>query len=64
MLLASQCRRCSQHGRSARGVATFAEGAWITMLVFPDMIILLRAIRRYSDRLEGKASTWRPLDLE
>ncbi|WP_325679148.1 APC family permease [Rhodopila sp.] len=32
-------------------VAKFVEGAWITILVIPMVIVLLRTVRRYYDRL-------------
>jgi amino acid transporter len=44
-------------------VAKFAEGAWITLLVIPATIALLRAIRRYYVRLEQKVHDPTPLDL-
>jgi amino acid transporter len=44
-------------------VAKFAEGAWITLLVIPAAIVLLKAIRRYYVELEKKVHDPTPLDL-
>jgi amino acid transporter len=44
-------------------VAKFAEGAWITILVIPLVILLLRTIRRYYDRLERRVYDPTPLSL-
>ena len=44
-------------------VAKFAEGAWITVLVIPATILLLKAIRRYYDDLGSKLRQPGPLDL-
>ena len=34
-------------------IAKFREGAWITVIVIPLGIVLLRLVRRYYDRLEA-----------
>lgn len=44
-------------------VAKFAEGAWITVLVIPCVIMLLRAIKSYYERLETLLRDDGPLDL-
>jgi len=44
-------------------VAKFADGAWITLLVIPLVIVLLKAIRRYYVRLELKVHDPTPLEL-
>jgi hypothetical protein len=44
-------------------VAKFVEGAWITVLIIPAVIVLLRSIRRYYLRLELKVHDPTPLDL-
>ncbi|MDB5957809.1 APC family permease [Ramlibacter sp.] len=45
-------------------VAKFAEGAWITMLVIPLVIVLLKSIRRYYLRVEQKVHDPTPLSLD
>lgn len=48
-------------------VAKFKEGAWITILVIPLVILLLRSIRRYYDLLTARivgAGPFRPGSLE
>jgi len=44
-------------------VAKFTEGAWITVLVIPAVILLLRSIRRYYDGLERLMRKAGPLSL-
>lgn len=44
-------------------VAKFAEGAWITLLVVPLVIVLLRTIRRYYDQLDSQLREDGPLQL-
>jgi hypothetical protein len=44
-------------------VAKFRQGAWITVLVIPAVIALLKAIRAYYVRLEMKVHDPTPLDL-
>jgi amino acid transporter len=44
-------------------VAKFAEGAWLTVLVIPAVIVLLKAIRRYYERLEAKVHDPTPLNV-
>jgi amino acid transporter len=44
-------------------VAKFAEGAWITVLVIPATIALLKAIRRYYDELAVRVRDPKPLEL-
>ena len=44
-------------------VAKFFEGAWITVLIIPLVILLLRAIRRYYDEVEAQVRDPSPLDL-
>jgi amino acid transporter len=45
--------------------AKFLEGAWLTVLVIPATVLLLRAVRRYYDRIEAEVlrDSRRPLDL-
>jgi len=44
-------------------VAKFADGAWITLLVMPLVIVLLRRIRTYYDRLEQRIYDPSPLEV-
>ncbi len=43
--------------------AKFTEGAWITLLVLPIVIVLLKAIRTYYDELAAQLRDPTPLDL-
>jgi amino acid transporter len=44
-------------------VATkFTEGAWITIAVLPALVVLLRVVRRYYDRLDASLRDDSPLD--
>jgi amino acid transporter len=40
-----------------------AQGAWITILAIPSLIITFKAVRRYYKRLEHEIRAARPLDL-
>ncbi|HLH10707.1 MAG TPA: APC family permease [Methylovirgula sp.] len=44
-------------------IAKFAEGAWITILVIPCVIVLLKLIRSYYDELESQVRDSKPLEL-
>jgi amino acid transporter len=44
-------------------VAKFTEGAWITIAVVPAVIVLLRSIRRYYDRLASSVRDTSPLPI-
>jgi amino acid transporter len=44
-------------------VAKFAEGAWITLMVIPVVIVLLKAIRNYYDGLAARIRDAKPLEL-
>ena len=44
-------------------IAKFIEGAWITIVVIPCVILLLRAIRGYYDELAVRLHNDRPLQL-
>jgi len=44
--------------------AKFTEGGWITVLVIPLVIVLLKSIRRYYDRLEASVREPEPLQVE
>ena len=35
-------------------VAKFAEGAWLTVIVIPSTVLLLRAVRRYYDEIDSQ----------
>jgi amino acid transporter len=43
--------------------AKFTEGAWITILAIPCVIVLLKSIKRYYERLESELREHGPLDL-
>jgi amino acid transporter len=45
-------------------VAKFMEGAWITMLVIPCFIILLKTVKRYYVELDSQLREDKPLDLQ
>jgi amino acid transporter len=44
-------------------IAKFTDGAWITVLVIPGVIVLLKSIRAYYDRLDATLRDDGPLDL-
>ncbi|HVC21410.1 MAG TPA: APC family permease, partial [Vicinamibacterales bacterium] len=44
-------------------VSKFAEGAWITVLLIPAIIVLMTAIRRHYDRVTVDTAEPDPLDL-
>jgi amino acid transporter len=44
-------------------IAKFMEGAWITLLVLPLVIVLLKAIRRYYDELATQLRDATPMNL-
>jgi amino acid transporter len=44
-------------------VAKFSEGAWITLLVIPCVILLLRTVKSYYLQLDAQMREDRPLDL-
>jgi hypothetical protein len=43
-------------------VSKFREGAWITVIVIPLLILLLRRVRRYHERLDGEVDAGGPLE--
>jgi hypothetical protein len=45
-------------------LAKFEEGGWITVLVIPLVILLLRIIRRYYDRLDASVRDPEPLQVD
>jgi amino acid transporter len=44
-------------------VAKFAEGAWVTVLLIPAIMIVMIAIRRHYRRVEAEVANPAPLDL-
>jgi amino acid transporter len=44
-------------------VSKFTEGAWITVLIMPALIILMSSIRRHYDRVFAAIADQSPLDL-
>jgi len=45
-------------------VAKFVEGAWITVLLIPALLILMKSVRRHYARIERAVKSETPLDLE
>ena len=45
-------------------VAKFAEGAWITALLIPTLILTMRAVRRHYDRVARLTASGSPLVVE
>jgi amino acid transporter len=45
-------------------IAKFIEGAWITVIAIPLVILLLKKIRRYYDRLQNRLAEPLPLKLQ
>lgn len=45
-------------------VAKFTEGAWITLLVIPAVIVLLKIVRRYYDHLDTAMRDDGPISLD
>jgi amino acid transporter len=43
--------------------AKFTDGAWITVAVLPTLVLLLRTVRRYYDRLDSNLRDDGPLDF-
>jgi amino acid transporter len=44
-------------------VAKFTEGAWITLLLIPSLMLLMRLVKRHNDRVEREIGTERPIDV-
>ncbi len=44
-------------------IAKFVEGAWVTMMLIPGLIILMVSIRRHYDRVATEVAQPAPLDL-
>jgi hypothetical protein len=44
-------------------IAKFVEGAWVTMMLIPGLIILMISIRRHYDRVATEVAQPAPLDL-
>jgi amino acid transporter len=43
-------------------VAKFTEGAWITLLLIPSLMVLMRGVKRHYDRVEQEIGTLGPVD--
>jgi amino acid transporter len=43
-------------------VAKFTEGAWITLLLIPSLMVLMRGVKRHYDRVEQEIGTLGPID--
>jgi amino acid transporter len=44
-------------------VAKFVEGAWITVLLIPALVLFMKGVRRYFDRVEKEVEHPGPLDI-
>jgi len=44
-------------------IAKFAEGAWVTTLLIPAMVILMMAVYRHYDQVEAQTANPMPLDV-
>ncbi len=44
-------------------VAKFVEGAWVTMLLIPGLLLLMLAVKRHYDRVAAAISSPSPLEL-
>src|SRR5439155_24561391 len=44
-------------------VSKFAEGAWVTTLLIPGIMILMISVRRHYDREQAETAKPEPLDL-
>jgi len=44
-------------------IAKFAQGAWVTMLLIPGLIILMVSVRRHYDRVAAETAAAAPLDV-
>ena len=42
-------------------VAKFTEGAWITLLLIPSLMLLMRSVKRHYDRVEQEVGTDTPI---
>src|ERR1700678_1748242 len=45
-------------------VAKFVEGAWVTALLIPTLLILMMSVKRYFDRVENELECTEPLHAE
>ena len=45
-------------------IAKFTEGAWITILLIPSLMLLMRSVRRHYDRVQREIGTERPIDVK
>jgi hypothetical protein len=45
-------------------VAKFTEGAWITIVLIPAMILMMRSIKRHYDRVEKETQTDAPVNTQ
>jgi amino acid transporter len=43
-------------------VAKFTEGAWITLLLIPGLMLLMRSVKRHFDHVEHEIGVARPID--
>jgi amino acid transporter len=45
-------------------VAKFIEGAWVTAILIPTLVILMLAVKRYFDRVQAELDCSEPLNLK
>jgi amino acid transporter len=45
-------------------VAKFTEGAWITVVLIPGLILMMRGIRHHYDRVEKETASERPVNTQ
>jgi amino acid transporter len=45
-------------------VAKFTEGAWITLLLIPGLMLLMRSVKAHYDRVEREIGTTGPIDAK
>jgi len=45
-------------------VSKFSEGAWLTLLLIPGMVVFMRSVRRHYDRVERELDCPNPLPTE
>jgi len=44
-------------------IAKFTEGAWVTVLLIPAIILLMRSVRRHYDRVDAETASSTPMDV-
>jgi hypothetical protein len=44
-------------------IAKFTEGAWITLLLIPGLILMMRLVKRHFDYVAGETDNGAPLNI-